>query len=117
MFRLLSKPCTRKYGDGVAGCLSLDGSDEVCGYFVFQRDHEVTPAEDPIIRGILNVFSNYFACLKPASRDRLTGLLNRQTLENSFDRDLDASCPSKQRPGLALKGAGANANKYWLAVT
>jgi len=114
--RLLSKPCTRKFGDGVLVAYPLMASDEVCGYFVFQRDREISPAEDPIIRGVLNVFSNYFALLEASQRDRLTGLLNRQTLENSFDRIWTLLARANSDPDGAKGRRVAKANKYWLAV-
>lgn len=84
--RLLAKPCTRVIGKEVLVAYPLFGGDEVCGYFVFQRDREVSPVEDTTIRGVLEVFSNYYALLDISQRDRLTGLFNRQALENSFDR-------------------------------
>jgi diguanylate cyclase (GGDEF)-like protein len=64
----------------------LFGGNDVCGYFVFLRDREVQAAEDATIRGVLEVFSNYYALLDISLRDRLTGLFNRQALEGSFDR-------------------------------
>ena len=84
--RLLAKPCTRTLGNGVLVAYPLFGGNEVCGYFVFERDREVSPVEDTTIRGVLEVFSNYYALLDISQRDRLTGLLNRQALETSFDR-------------------------------
>ncbi|MEN3373445.1 GGDEF domain-containing protein [Dechloromonas sp. ZS-1] len=84
--RLLRKPCTRRQEAGVAVAYPIFGGNEVCGYFVFERDREVSPQEDTIIRGVLEVFSNYYALLDVSQRDRLTGLLNRQALESSFDR-------------------------------
>ncbi|CAM3851623.1 GGDEF domain-containing protein [Roseateles saccharophilus] len=86
--RLLGKPCTRKrtQASDLLIAYPLFGGREICGYFVFNRDREVTLAEDAIIKGVLEVFSNYYDLLDASQRDRLTGLLNRQALENSFDR-------------------------------
>lgn len=114
--RLLSRPCTRKLNEGFVIAYPLFGGEEVCGYFVFQRDHEVSPLEDAIIRGVLDVFSNYYALLDSSQRDRLTGLLNRQALEQSFERiwellsrfDTKNEGDEGRRQGLA--------DQYWLAV-
>ncbi len=114
--RLLGKPCTRRWGDEVMVAYPLLGANEVCGYFVFRRDREVTPTEDTIIRGVLEVFSNYYALLDISQRDRLTGLLNRQALESSFDRlwsllgrpDAYVEKPDGRR--------SAPSGEYWLAV-
>src|SRR5574343_627907 len=84
--RLLGKPCTRRIGDDYLVAYPLFGGNDVCGYFVFQRDREVQAAEDATIRGVLEVFSNYYALLDISQRDRLTGLFNRQAMESSFDR-------------------------------
>ncbi|MDE2440253.1 MAG: GGDEF domain-containing protein [Betaproteobacteria bacterium] len=84
--RLLGKPCTRKLGKELLVAYPLFGGQDVCGYFVFQRDREVQAAEDATIRGVLEVFSNYYALLDISQRDRLTGLFNRQALEGSFER-------------------------------
>ncbi len=84
--RLLGKPCTRKVGKELLVAYPLFGGNDVCGYFVFQRDREVQAAEDATIRGVLEVFSNYYALLDISQRDRLTGLFNRQALEGSFER-------------------------------
>jgi diguanylate cyclase (GGDEF)-like protein len=86
--RLLGKPCTRKRAESndLLIAYPLFGGREICGYFVFTRDREVTLTEDAIIKGVLEVFANYYDLLDASQRDRLTGLLNRQALENSFDR-------------------------------
>ncbi|MBS1138889.1 MAG: hypothetical protein H6R13_342 [Proteobacteria bacterium] len=114
--RLLAKPCTRKLDQELLVAYPLMGGNDVCGYFVFQRDREVSAVEDSMIRGVLEVFSNYYALLDISQRDRLTGLFNRQALENSFDRIWRAL----SRPDFfAEKAAGrrqAPADKYWLAV-
>lgn len=114
--RLLAKPCTRKVEHELLVAYPLMGGNDVCGYFVFQRDREVSAVEDTMIRGVLEVFSNYYALLDISQRDRLTGLFNRQALENSFDRIWRAL----SRPDFfAEKSAGrrhAPSDKYWLAV-
>jgi len=114
--RLLTKPCTRKVGPEFLIAYPLFGGNEICGYFVFQRDREVSPVEDMTIRGVLEVFSNYYALLDISQRDRLTGLLNRQALENSFDRIWTAM----NQAGTSTehkKGRRSNSPRnYWLAV-
>lgn len=117
--RLLGKPCTRKRAaeNDLLIAYPLFGGREICGYFVFARDREVTLTEDAIIKGVLEVFSNYYDLLDASQRDRLTGLLNRQALENSFDRiwtilsrsDESAGDPDGRRaPGVT--------RAHWVAV-
>jgi len=113
---LLGKPCTRKLGSDMLIAYPMFGDGEICGYFVFQRDREVSPTEDTIIRGVLEVFSNYYTLLDVSQRDRLTGLLNRQALEGSFDRIWNALT----HPGPVNEKQGdrrsSQPSRYWLAV-
>ncbi|MFV5213474.1 GGDEF domain-containing protein [Azonexus caeni] len=114
--RLLGKPCTRVLEGGMLIAYPLLGAGEVCGYFVFRRDHEVSANEDATIRGVLEVFSNYYALLDVSQRDRLTGLFNRQALENNFERIWSAMAQPEtfleRQDGRRHQGQG----KYWLAV-
>jgi len=114
--RLLGKPCTRKLGEELLMAYPLLGGNDVCGYFVFQRDREVQAAEDATIRGVLEVFSNYYALLDISQRDRLTGLFNRQALEGSFERIwrvLGRPDHFAERADGRRRSPGEN---YWLAV-
>lgn len=114
--RLLGKPCTRSIEGGVLVAYPLFGGGEVAGYFVFERDHEASPNEDAMIRGVLEVFANYYALLDISQRDRLTGLLNRQALESNFERIWSAMA----RPDMfSERDAGRRSppsGRYWLAV-
>ena len=84
--RMLDRPCSRKMGEELVICYPLRGGQVLRGYFVFRRDREVTPVEEAIISGILEVFSNYYALLDTSQRDQLTGLFNRYSLEVNLDR-------------------------------
>lgn len=114
--RLLGKPCTRAVDGEMLIAYPLLGDDEVCGYFVFKRDREASPNEDATIRGVLEVFSNYYALLDVSQRDRLTGLLNRQALENNFERIWSAmvrpDCFHEREDGRRSQLP----SKFWLAV-
>lgn len=114
--RLLKRPCTRRADSGFTTAYPLTGNDEVCGYFVFHRDREATATEDAVIRGVLEVFSNYYALLDLSLRDRLTGLLNRQALENSFDKlwNMISRVDTQFEPGTGRRMAPGH--RYWLAM-
>ena len=84
--RLLARPCSRKIENDLLICYPLLGNKEMCGFFVIKRDRELTPVEDAIVHGVLEVFTNYFALLDTSQRDQLTGLLNRYSLEINLDR-------------------------------
>src|SRR5574343_1842783 len=114
--RLLGKPCTRKLGKELLVAYPLFGGNDVCGYFVFQRDREVQAAADATISGVLEVFSNYYALLDISQRDRLTGLFNRQALESSFDRIWRVLGRPDQFNEREDGRRSAPAERYWLAV-
>lgn len=84
--RLLRKSCSRRLDRNLITCYPTYGNNEVLGFFVFQRDREVTPVEDAIIQGVLEVFTNYYDLLDSSQRDQLTGLFNRYSLESNLDR-------------------------------
>lgn len=84
--RLLGKACTKKTDSLLEICYPIYGNKELVGYFVFQRDRELTPVEDAVVNGVLEVFTNYFDLLDASQRDQLTGLLNRYSLEINLDR-------------------------------
>lgn len=114
--RLLSKPCTKCLGKDFLIAYPLFAANEVCGFFVFQRDREVSANEDTMIRGVLEVFSNYYALLDVSLRDRLTGLLNRQALESSFERIWMALGQHEIRIQDDCERRNLPASNYWLAV-
>lgn len=114
--RLLNKPCTSKLGDELLVAYPLLAKGEICGYFVFQRDREVSATEDVMIRGVLEVFSNYYALLDLSQRDRLTGLFNRQALERSFDRIWHAMSHPDIYLGKKTGRPRKQNDKYWLAM-
>jgi diguanylate cyclase (GGDEF)-like protein len=113
--RLLGKPCTRAIDGEMLIGYPLVGSDEMCGYFVFRRDREVAPNEDATIRGVLEVFSNYYALLDMSQRDRLTGLLNRQALEGNFERIWSVMARPDNANEKVSGRRTAHLGKYWLA--
>ncbi len=84
--RLLGRHCSRKVDSELMICYPLHGGNELHGYFIFKRDRELTPVEDAIIHGVLEVFTNYYELLDTSQRDQLTGLLNRYSLEINLDR-------------------------------
>jgi len=114
--RMLGKHCARKMGADLLICYPLHGGNELRGYFVFKRDRELTPAEELIVHGVLEVFTNYYVLLDTSQRDQLTGLLNRYSLETNLDRlwnllsarIKDASGNEQRRENLD--------HSYWLGV-
>lgn len=116
--RMLVKPCSIKAGCEFLIGYPLRGGGQLRGCFVFRRDREVTPVEDAIINGTLEVFSNYYELLDTSQRDQLTGLLNRYSLEMNLGRlwDLLSSQMRKKVPEADCVQGDATPHTFWVAV-
>jgi diguanylate cyclase (GGDEF)-like protein len=116
--RMLGRRCSRIHNAGyVVGYPLLDG-DTLRGYFLFERELDVSASEDAMIDGVLAVFSNYYALLDTSQRDRLTGLLNRYALELNLGRIWDRMSGRWQQAGggHAADRRMAELQNYWLGV-
>ena len=115
--RILDKPTSQRVGKEFIICYPMHGGDEVCGYFLLRRGHEVTPMESAIVHGVLEVFTNFYALLDTSQRDRLTGLLNRYSLELNLDR-LWNMLYARMHTTAAIGGARRDAepHRYWLGI-
>ncbi|MEW5769880.1 MAG: GGDEF domain-containing protein [Pseudomonadota bacterium] len=114
--RLLAKSCSRKVGADLLICYPIYGNNQLLGHFVFQRDREVTPTEDAIIHGVLEVFTNYFDLLDTSQRDQLTGLLNRYSLEANLDRLWNLLSARQHAPEEGEAQRQGQPETYWLGV-
>ena len=114
--RLLGKSCSRKIDDGLLICYPLHGDNKLCGYFVFQRDREISPAEDAIVHGVLEVFTNYYELLDTSQRDQLTGLLNRYSLEINLYRLWNLLSARLHESGNENSRRDTAPQTYWLGM-
>jgi diguanylate cyclase (GGDEF)-like protein len=114
--RILDKPCSRRVDADYVICYPMHGGDEVYGFFVLRRGHEITPMEDAIVRGVLEVFTNFYALLDTSQRDRLTGLLNRYSLELNLDRLWNMLYARMHAPRAESARRDPVPHRYWLGV-
>jgi len=112
--RLLKQPCRRAHGLGYLFGYPLVHGSQQCGYFVFEREQDITPLEEAVICGVLKVYTNHYALLDTSQRDRLTGLRNRYSLELNLDR-LWEEMATQQRPPSA-EAEQAPPQTYWLGI-
>lgn len=86
------------------------------GYVLARDAHAVLDGD--LFASVLDVLRNHYALLEENQRDKLTGLLNRKTFDDSISRLLRliaASAehhPGDERRRLMRRGA----ERYWLAV-
>lgn len=114
--RLIGKRSSRKLDSDLIVCYPLYGGKELRGYLVFQRDRDVTPAEDAIVHGILEVFTNYYELLDTSQRDQLTGLLNRYSLESNLDRLWNLLSARLHDSGNENTRRDTTPRTYWLGL-
>jgi diguanylate cyclase (GGDEF)-like protein len=82
--RTAGRVCNRIVGDRLLTAYPLLDGNTLHGYFVCE--HKPRQVTDAVVLGILEIFSNYYSLLDTSQRDRLTGLLNRYSLEQNLDR-------------------------------
>ncbi|MFT3812472.1 MAG: GGDEF domain-containing protein [Acidovorax sp.] len=102
--QMLGSVSIQRHGEGFLVAYPLHVGPELCGCFVFERGHTPSELEDGIVRGVLEVFSNYYQLLDASRRDSLTGLLNRQALEDNFDKI--AMLPVQRNGGASVPAGG-----------
>jgi len=113
--RLLRRSCSRRTdNDQLLICYPTFGKNEVVGYFVFQRDREVSAKEDSIIQGVIDVFTNYFDLLDASQRDQLTGLLNRYSLDAYLNRLWSLLSESQNVLRAEASDVLSPRERYWL---
>lgn len=114
--RLLRRASHKIGQQGLSMVYPILSGSNFLGYFVFNRDAAPTPTEGASIRGVLEVYSNYFSLLDDSQRDHLTGLLNRQAMERYLTR-LWAVMP-QTRNNLTDEDGRRRSHRagYWLAV-
>ncbi|WP_150049552.1 MULTISPECIES: GGDEF domain-containing protein [Methylomonas] len=113
--RLLGKACSRHIdGEQRLICYPTFGKNEVVGYFVFQRDRDVTAEEDSIIQGVIEVFTNYFDLLDASQRDQLTGLLNRYSLDAYLNGLWSLLAESQNVMQAEAADVKSPRERYWL---
>ena len=80
-----------------------------------------SPQEMFFVDGMLRIFHNYYALLLENQRDKLTGLLNRKTFDDSIDKiymTLATKTPKTptMRRGQRERRLPSNTQLFWLAM-
>ena len=64
----------------------VSGTREAVGLLVLEAASPLSSRETDLVQGILRILRNHLALLDYGELDTLTGLLNRKTFENHFDK-------------------------------
>lgn len=109
--------CTRVHNGQLLIAYPLMVGGVVGGCFLFERGEAPTGAEDGIVHGVLEVFSNYYGLLDASQRDRLTGLLNRHALEECFEKVVsELSLTEAEESASAAHERRQAPRAYWVGV-
>ena len=85
------------------------------GVLELQTDQPLTDAEVRLVCSILRIYRNYQGLLDYSERDTLTGLLNRKTYEESFQRVVVQAAPPDSYQRVETRRLVPSGSS-WLAV-
>lgn len=83
---LANTPYIGRQGDEYAVMYAITGQEEVIGYVVLFMKDEFTQSQMQIVQGLLAIVNNFYSLLIDSQQDKLTGLLNRKTFDESISR-------------------------------
>lgn len=85
---------------------------------VLKSSHALSAADIRLIRSFLDVYRNFCLLIEDVQTDQLTGLLNRKTFEENFQRISEELPEERLNPDPKDRRAAAPAglNGYWMAV-
>lgn len=115
--RLTGKSSAWNNGTDTLSVYPVLGIQNFCCYVVFRLDRELTDIDNAVLRGMLQVFGNYYQLLDESQRDRLTGLYNRHALEVNIERLwplLNHTAPPPTVPPSTRRKPVDHS--YWLAM-
>lgn len=103
---LTDTPYIGKQGDEYAVMYAITGREEVVGYVVLFMKSELAPPQMQIVQGLLAIVNNFYSLLIDSQQDKLTGLLNRKTFDDSIGKicsaitleNKSAAAPERRKP-------------------
>lgn len=111
-------PYVHKNSNGYSVMYAITGREEVIGYVVLFVKSELTHAQMQIVRGLLAIVNNFYALLIESQQDKLTGLLNRKTFDDSIGK-ICSSIALGDKPGVEPERRKPPAIEHrtnWLAI-
>ena len=97
---------------------AFDANGVIFAVLLISTDLVPSNGDQRLIYGILRVYSNYLALIEKTQKDKLTGLFNRETLDNEITKILvrQGSHFSEQLTSPNDSRRRTFAVKYWLGV-
>ena len=107
---------------GDAGTITLFptmGADHRACYLMTTSGGSLPPQDQRLIQGVLQIYRNYYFLLEESQTDKLTGLLNRKTFDDSFEKIFTAFSSAEGRPSHIQRRRHQDdkSPSFWLAVS
>jgi two-component system, cell cycle response regulator len=119
--RVVSSPTSPQHADLLVIYPALDEKGAVSAVLI-ERTQAKNPEGQHLVHGFLRVYTNYLRLLEQSKRDKLTGLLNRETLEDKISQIIilnNEQIPPDREQGPEIANNAPQpkeAIKYWLGV-
>ena len=115
------KPYVNNQGSNYSVVYPIVNGEQVEMLLTFELPYPLTDDEMSIITSLLDIAHNYHNLLNENQKDKLTGLLNRHTFEESILRIQSLSLNSGSQPNQAWRGENRRKEKnelqqYCLAI-
>jgi len=95
------------------------GISRTIGYLTVTLEHELSDSENLVISSLLSISENFHVLLEDNQRDKLTGLLNRKTFDDSIYKiqEIIAFTPDNTANYSGSEKRNANIDgTYWLSM-
>jgi two-component system cell cycle response regulator len=93
----------------------FDKNDTIHGVLV-QTTEQASIEDQRFTHGLLKIYSNYLILLEESQKDKLTQLLNRETLDREITRTIMAYAKKSQRQRQTGAQRADDNEQYWLCV-
>ena len=97
---------------------AFDSNNEIFAVLLISADLMPSVSDQRLVYGILRVYSNYLALIEKTQKDKLTGLYNRETLDNEITKILVRQSGEYSEAFSSPNDSRRRnyAIKYWLGV-
>jgi len=107
-----------KNGDWDVIYPAFDNQNDIFAVLVISTNLVPSVGDHRLVYGILRVYSNYLALIEKTQKDKLTGLFNRETLDDEITKVLERQCSQETEDKMVVKDPRRRpfSARYWLGV-
>lgn len=109
-------PCEIRAANHFVTVFSAQGTASPPGYIVIVSETPLLEQAGRIVEAILHIYHNYYVLLVESRTDKLTGLLNRKTFDDSFGKILSLDSADSENAPHASRRRTVRFDALWMAV-